>query len=125
MGRRILLLKIWLTLPSSLLHNPEGGTVLFGSLGIDFRRKGYMALDYIQPAVQVRKVAKLLELVTIRVKRGEIPETLESSRETEETGLEISPPSTKAWKVCDQAELITRSIQARLHQTRLRHRPGG
>ncbi|MBB3204991.1 hypothetical protein FHS27_000758 [Rhodopirellula rubra] len=52
-----------------------------------------MALDYIQPAVQVRKVAKLLELVTIRVKRGEIPETLESSREIEETGLEISPPS--------------------------------
>ena len=52
-----------------------------------------MALDYIQPAVQVRKVAKLLELVTIRVKRGEIPETLESSRETEETGLEIFPPS--------------------------------
>ncbi|EKK01747.1 hypothetical protein RBSH_02951 [Rhodopirellula baltica SH28] len=52
-----------------------------------------MALDYIQPVVQVRKVAKLLELVTIRVKRGEIPETLESSREIEETGLEISPPS--------------------------------
>lgn len=52
-----------------------------------------MALDYIQPAVQVRKVAKLLELVAIRVKRGEIPETLESSREIEETGLEISPPS--------------------------------
>jgi len=52
-----------------------------------------MALDYIQPAVQVRKVSKLLELVTIRDKRGEIPETLESSREIEETGLEISPPS--------------------------------
>ncbi|TWU46559.1 hypothetical protein Poly59_55320 [Rubripirellula reticaptiva] len=52
-----------------------------------------MAPDYIQPAVQVRKVAKLLELVTIRVKRGEIPETSESSREIEETGLEISPPS--------------------------------
>ena len=52
-----------------------------------------MALDYIQPVVQVRKVAKLLELVTIRVKRGEIPETLESSREIEEMGLEISPPS--------------------------------
>ena len=52
-----------------------------------------MALDYIQPAVQVRKVAKLLELVTIRFKRGEIPETSESSREIEETGLEISPPS--------------------------------
>lgn len=52
-----------------------------------------MALDYIQPAVQVRKVTKLLELVAIRVKRGEIPETWESSREMEETGLEISPPS--------------------------------
>lgn len=34
-----------------------------------------MALDYIQPAVQVRKVAKLLQLATIRVKRGEIPKT--------------------------------------------------
>jgi len=52
-----------------------------------------MALDYIQPAVQVRRVAKLLELVTIRVKCGEIPETLESSCEIEETGLEISSPS--------------------------------
>ncbi len=52
-----------------------------------------MALGYIQPAVEVRKVAKLLELVAIRVKRGEIPQTLESSREMEETGLEISPPS--------------------------------
>lgn len=52
-----------------------------------------MAPGYIQPAVQVRKVTKLLELVTIRGKRGEIPETLESSRKIEETGLEISPPS--------------------------------
>ena len=52
-----------------------------------------MAPNYIQPVVQVRKVAKLLELLTIRVKRGEIPETLESSREIEEMGLEISPPS--------------------------------
>ncbi|TWU46424.1 hypothetical protein Poly59_53670 [Rubripirellula reticaptiva] len=52
-----------------------------------------MALKYVQPAVQVRRVAKLLELVTIRVKNGEVPETLESSREIEETGLEIFPPS--------------------------------
>ena len=40
---------------------------------------GYMALDYFQPAVQVRKVAKSLELVAIRVKRGEVPESLGSS----------------------------------------------
>lgn len=52
-----------------------------------------MALKYVQPAVQVRRVAKLLELVTIRVRNGELPETLESSREIEETGLEISPQS--------------------------------
>ncbi|QDV24545.1 hypothetical protein [Aureliella helgolandensis] len=38
-------------------------------------------------------MTKLLELVTIRIKRGEIPESLESSREIEETGLEISPLS--------------------------------
>jgi len=52
-----------------------------------------MALDYIQPAVQVRRVAKLLELVAIRVKRGEVPESLESSLEIELSALEISPPS--------------------------------
>ena len=52
-----------------------------------------MALDYIQPSVQVRRLVILLELVTIRVKNGEVPESLESSREIEETALEISPPS--------------------------------
>lgn len=40
-----------------------------------------MPPDFIQPVVQVGKVAKLLNPVTIRVKRGEIPGTLESSRE--------------------------------------------
>lgn len=52
-----------------------------------------MALEYIQPAVQVRRVAKLLELVAIRVKRGEVPESFESSLEIEQSALENSPPS--------------------------------
>jgi hypothetical protein len=52
-----------------------------------------MALDYVQPAAQVEKVAKLLGLAAIRLKRGKIPESLESSREIGESALEISPPS--------------------------------
>jgi len=52
-----------------------------------------MALDSVRPAVQVRKVAKLLGLAAIRLKRGQIAKSLESSREIGESALEISPPS--------------------------------
>lgn len=52
-----------------------------------------MALDSVQPAVQVRKVAKLLGLAAIRLKRGQIAKSLESSREIGESALEISSPS--------------------------------
>ncbi|KAA1258053.1 hypothetical protein LF1_05680 [Rubripirellula obstinata] len=52
-----------------------------------------MALTYIQPKTQVRKVAKLLRLAANRVKTEEMPESLESSPEIGESALEISPPS--------------------------------
>lgn len=52
-----------------------------------------MALDYVQPVTQVRRVAKLLGLAAIRIKRGHIQKSLESSREIGETAVEISPPS--------------------------------
>jgi hypothetical protein len=42
-------------------------------------------LDYVQPAAQVRKIAKLLGLAAIRLKRGKIPESLEISRKISES----------------------------------------
>jgi hypothetical protein len=52
-----------------------------------------MALDIVQPAAQVRKVADLLGLAAIRLKRGAIAINLKSSREIGESALEISSPS--------------------------------
>ncbi|TWT80468.1 hypothetical protein CA13_18870 [Planctomycetes bacterium CA13] len=52
-----------------------------------------MALNNVQPAEQVRKLAKLLGMAAIRLKRGQIAKSLESSREIGESTLEISSQS--------------------------------